>query len=1152
MKIWLFHIIGRFRYLKIAIFGTFLSVSALGSTFPKSIEFERISRKEGLPDNSVTSIIQDRYGMLWFGTYNGLSRYDGYNFKTFVHSSSDTTTITESFVRALTLTKEGNILVAHDKFGFEEVNVQTEKITRVKYNNPLGSENNFHIMSILDDKKGNIWLGTSHGLSKYNSSTKKFKHYSIDFLSLNTLKVGFVSSILDLDEDYFLLYLSGYNIVKFNKHTAECSFLFSFKEPDETEMLINKGGTLLKDKKGYLWMGTEFKGLYRIEMTSGKSVVYNVEQGALSSNVILDIKQDSQGRLWVASDGGGLMEYDYISDSFHAHKYDGLNNSSISSNAVYYIYEDRSKNIWLGNYATGLNVIMHNKRKFEAFTNQGIEGYKLSYKSVLSFEDAGDGNVWVGTDGGGVNLFNPKTKTFRAYTKENSGICSNIVKSLMKDHEGNLWIGTYASGLCKTSLLPDGSMSLMPFTSSDGSKIRHLNVWDLKEDRDHTVWIGLLEVGLDGYLPVENKFVSYPYSASQLNGLSSGNIRELLLDNKDNLWLGTETGGICLFDRRTKQFASFVNVKNDPESLPGNDVMAMMQDSDGAIWVGTKQGGLSVLVDAKRKKFKTYNTADGLSGNTVFGILEDDHRNLWISTDNGICLFDRKKGIFKKFDLEDGLQSLEYNMGACYKDKEGFLYFGGPDGFNRFHPDKIQLNRSIPEVYISQIKLFNKCIEANVSYHDKVYFKKPAFLLDTLELDYEDHSLTLEFVCTNYISRSHNQFAYRLSGFHTSWDTVDASKRYATYTNLQPGKYIFQVRASNNDGIWNVKGKKLVIIVHPPWWMAWWFKIGSVIAVVFALLMLYYGRISQIKKRNTVLSKLVKYRTRELEYANNALKERNEEIMQINSHVMEQQNEIIKQKEDLEVSNIALNESNATKDKFFSIVAHDLRNPVSALNALTEMLQSNYNLLGEKDRSQIVGHIQSSSRSLKYLVNNLLDWALIQTRHLKVSPSGVNLDKSVEECFKVLKLQAADKEIVLENKTHPEHTVLADPNMLQTVLRNLVSNGIKFSLKKGRVLVQSEQIEEGKIVITVCDTGVGMTEERMNQLFSKEKIASTSGTSNEKGTGLGLVIVQEFIEVNHGYLEVKSVLNQGTRFAITLPIATEKMINQNAYYESAR
>ena len=1119
-----------------------LSASSVFAVGP--IEFERISKKEGLPSNSITDILQDPYGIMWFGTQNGLVRFDGYDFKLFKHSANDTNTLTENTIRRLAMSKKGHILIAHDNIGFDDLDLQTEKITRIKYSNSFSDDAGLHIITLHTDSEGSIWVGTNHGLSKYDPIQKRFQHFSVSYLSNNTVKYGFVSSIIDYGRDYFLLYLSGSKVIKFNWKTGVGTPFYSLEGKSSTEFIINKGGILFLDGKN-LWMGTEFKGLFKIELTTWKTTVYNVENHVLKSNVIMDIKKDSQNRLWIATDGGGVLQYDASSDAFQTYQYDPIDQTSISSNATYAIYEDRAKNVWFGNYATGLNVIMHNKRKFEAYTNYGPDGEKLSYKSVLSFANAGNGRIFIGTDGGGLNVFDPRTKRFRYYTKQNSGICSNIVKSLLNDKEGNVWIGTYASGLCKAKIHADGTFNPHSIRGNDSSTIRHLNVWSLCEDQNRQIWIGLLEAGIDRYSPQSQRFIAYPYTHEQFNGLSGGNIMALMVDNKNNLWAGTEAGGLCLLDRNTHKFTSFKTDGKD-SSLPSNDILTLKQDSEGKIWIGTKQGGLSQLLDIKKKKFKNFGPSDGLCCTSVFGILEDDHQNLWISTDNGLFRFDKQRRHFRRFTLEDGLQSLEYNANACFKDSSGFLYFGGPEGFNRFHPDQIWINRSVPKVYISHLKIFHREIEANVPYKDKVYFRKPTYLLDTLELNYSDQSLTLEFVCTNYTNRFNNQFSYRLSGFTSEWDTVDAGKRSATYTNLAPGTYVFQVRASNNDGIWNVSGKKLVIVVHPPWWMTWWAKIVFCLAGALLLIMIYYGRVKQIKLKNKRLATLIRYRTRELESANNSLKERNEEITQMNQHMVEQQNEILLQKEHLEKSNLALNESNATKDKFFSIVAHDLRNPVSALNALTEMLQNNYNLLSEKDRAQIVGHIQTSSSSLKYLVNNLLDWALIQSKHLKVVPTIVNVHKNVEECFKVLQQQAEDKEIVMQNHCDPRHLTLVDENMLKTILRNLISNSIKFSKKRGTVIVTSERVGPTKVTLSVVDTGIGMTEEKLEQLRSIGKLTSSFGTSNEKGTGIGMVIVKEFVEANKGHFEVRSKVNEGTLFSMTFPMVVNTSASQSA------
>lgn len=1113
------------------------------------IEFERISRKEGLPSNSITSILQDPYGMMWFGTQNGLVRFDGYNFKLFAHSASDTNTLSENTTRSIALTKQGTLVIAHDNEGFDELDLKTEKITRIKYRDNYSDNANLHIITMHLDKDGEIWLGTNRGLCSYDRAKRSFVHYPIIALSDQILHKGFISCIVDEGRDHFLLYMSGSKVIRFNRHTGESNLSYTIGDKKETEFLINRGGILYLDNRGFLWMGTEHKGLYRIDLSNGLSKFYNMDNNVLRSNVIMDVEKDSQGRLWVATDGGGVLLYNYETDSFQTFLYDAQDPLSLSSNATYTIFEDKNKNIWLGNYATGLNVVMYNKRKFEVFSNRGLQGHTLSNKSVLSFANASNGKIWVGTDGGGLNLFDPSLQTFKAYTKSNSSICSDIIKALHKDHQGKLWIGTYARGLCRAEVTPKGQFLSHPIKTTDSSAIRHLNVWSLCEDQNNHIWVGLLEAGLDRYRPDKNRFIGYPYTMNHQNGLSGGSIMAMLVDSKNNVWAGTEAGGLCLFNRGQNTFISFKNMAGDSESISSNDVLALLEDTDGYLWVGTKQGGLSKLLDMKSKRFRNYGPVDGLECTSVFGVLEDDHKNLWMSTDNGIFRFDRTKNNFRRFTIEDGLQSLEFNYNSCFKDSSGYLYFGGPEGFNRFHPDHILINRAVPSVYITNIRMFHHNLEANVPYHDKVYYHKPTHLLDTLELEYSDNTVTLEFACNNFVNRFNNTFSYRLAGFTNQWDTTDANQRYATYTNLAPGQYIFQVRASNNDGVWNLKGKKLVIVVHPAWWMTSWFRVALVILGLLALSLLYYLRTRQIKEKNTTLSKLVKYRTRELEKVNNSLKERNEEITQMNNQMMAQQNEILLQKDHLEQSNAALNESNATKDKFFSIVAHDLRNPVSALNALTEMLQNNYHQLGENDRSQIVEHIQSSSSSLKYLVNNLLDWALIQSKHVKVAPSLVYLHPIVEECFKVLKLHASDKLITLENHCDEQQQVFADLNMLKTIIRNLVSNSIKFSQKNSKVTIRSSA-QQNRILLSLQDTGVGMSEDKLAHLFYKDKVTSTSGTSNEKGTGIGLLIVKEFVEANSGILDVKSTLGKGTTFSLYFPSSspeTEQALSKRIY-----
>lgn len=1066
-----------------------------------SVEFEHINRSSGMPSNSVTSILQDKYGMMWFGTYNGLVRFNGYDYKVFIHNPSDSTSLSDNFVNSLELSKDGRLLVGHRNHGFSIFNYETEKFKRFTHatdgTNSLSSD---HLYDLLCDKKGNIWIGTKEGLDKFDCQTGRFKHYKIATNSPKISEQSLVSSMIEDSDGQLLLFVSGRKIVRFDP-SSESYTTLNVPIPNSRKMRINKGGTIFKDKEGFLWIGTEQDGIIRFNEQTGESVFYNTSNSGMTSNVIMHFMQDSHGKIWISTDGGGLMEFNHSSNKITIHRYNLKNPTSISSNAVYFVLEDRTGHLWIATYAAGINIIKKNKKRFQLYTNNGPAHTSLSYKSVLSFADAGNGKVWVGTDGGGLNLFDPKSKTFEWLKKENSGICSNIIKSLMVDDFGNLWAGTYASGLCKINFAKREFKNFQPTDSASPTTVIGMNIWAFGKAANGNLWIGELNEGIDFYNASTQTFEHYLFKDKSDGIVREGSIMSILVDKKGKVWIGTETLGIQIFDPETKTLKTIKSELGNTNGLLSNNIQTLIQDSDGFIWIGTKQGGVTKLVDLENHKFVNYTTKNGLAGSTVFGIVEDKNKNFWISTDNGISMLDTKTNTFHSFDKSDGLQSLEFSMNAAFKDRDGYIYFGGTDGFNRFHPDSIVYNDHRPSVFMSGFKLFNKSIEANVRDNGKVYLTKPIHLLDTIVLDYTDYVFSIEFSAIDYTTPERNQFAYRLEGLENEWNYVDASKRIATYTNLSPGEYTFHVKASNNDGVWNEQGRTILIIVLPPWWQTWWFQAIAAIVIVLSLIAFFYLRLRSIKERNIVLYKLVKQKTSELEG-----------------------------------KNIELLQSNNTKDKLFSIIGHDLRNPVSALSALTDMLQTNYHLLGDKDKHHIVEHIQASSTSLKLLVNNLLDWALVQSKHLDPHPTIVEIRKASEECFKLVKLLAHSKNITLENDCAEHHYVFSDPNMFHTILRNLISNAIKFTPKEGKVKIASKELENDTIQLIISDTGAGMSQQKIDQILANQKLVSTTGTSDEKGSGLGLVVVKEFIEANKGKLQIKSSLGQGTSFLIELPM----------------
>ncbi|MBC7387651.1 MAG: hypothetical protein H7329_00430, partial [Opitutaceae bacterium] len=663
-----------------------------------------------------------------------LVRFDGYNYKVFLHNENDTLSIADNLIRSLHLTADGHLLVANENHGFSIFDYESEHFTRYLHNpNDLNSLSNNNIICVFVSTKGIIWIGTWEGINRFDPISKKFNYYNIRSNITQNNKQDFISSIAEEPDGKLLLYSTGSRIVRFNPPTQTYDFV-KLPELPKPKLRLNRGGVLFIDKSGTVWIGSELNGLTRLNTKTMATNHYNVENGKLSSNIIMSIMQDNKGKLWVATDGGGLLGYNANTDSFQTFVYDPEEEKSISGNAIYSVYQSKEGHIWAGAYASGLNVIKANKRKFEFYGNKGSIGKKLSYKSVLSFAKADSGNIWIGTDGGGLNLFHPKENKFDYYNKNNSGICSDVIKSLLKDSRGNIWMGTFGSGLCKVNFSTQKYEHFSPFLESEIKTISHPNVWALSEDKDSTIWFGLLDAGINRYNNSLNSFEKFNYTNKNHNILKDGSIMSLLVDHQNNLWVGSEAEGLSCIDSERKNSFLF----NTSNHLPSNNIASLLEDSKNRIWIGTKGGGLSLLTDFKRKIFRNYTNKEGLPGNSVNSIQEDLHGNLWLGTDNGLSCFDPIRQKFLNFDLSDGLQSMEFAKSASLKDDNDFLYFGGTDGFNRFHPDSILFNKVLPNVYISGFNLFNSPIEAGIQYNDKVYFKKPIHLSDTLILSHSD------------------------------------------------------------------------------------------------------------------------------------------------------------------------------------------------------------------------------------------------------------------------------------------------------------------------------------------------------------------------------------------------------------------------------
>lgn len=1059
----------------------------------QSPRFEHFSEKEGLAHSNITSILKDRYGFLWFGTFNGLSRYDGYRFYNYTNRPDDSASIPGSQVRCLYETKNGTLLVGFLFNGFCIYDRKTDAFKRYKHD-PAKANSLMHdyVLTFYEDRKGNLWIGTRTGLDKFDPETETFTH----FYPFSDHDKSFVSSIVEDRNGNLWLYGLGPEVCRFNpsKNTYEYK---TFVENDDLSSLFNRGGMLKWDRRGNLWIGNEVAGIFIIDTATWTSERLNTQNGQLASNAVTCIMEDSQGILWIGTDGGGIYRYNERRQQLSHWEHTESDPASLASNAVYTIMEGDPGIVWIGMYASGVNKWVKSKQRFMGYTANGQPGKCLSQKSVLAIAAADNGKIWLGTDGGGLNLFDPETQTFKYYTTGNSQIGFDVVKSILVDRNGDLWLGSYSKGLCQWN--PEKGLLRhyrADVAGSSGSILRN-DVWALMESSNQDLYIGLLSGGFDVRKHTSGLFTHNPIDTVVFTNLANSNVFAFAEDRKKRIWIATENMGVVCFDPASDKTIRFTTQNSDRHSLISNDIRDVFADSQGNIWLATFHGGLIQLTDFEKKAFRSYATEQGLNTRNVLSVLEDDHDRLWLSTDKGISVFHPEQQTFENYDTEDGLICTGYNYNSKLKAKNGYLYFGGVTGFSYFHPDSLLPNTRKPPVVITELDILNKPVRPNTWIDGRKILNTSIFLTKEIKLEYKDNIIRLEFAALDYTAPDKNQYAYKLKGFDSDWRYT--SKRTATYTNLNPGAYTFLVKASNNDGVWNDTPKALTIVITPPWWMTWWFRGAVILGLIAAVSGYYYQKVSQIKKQNTFLEEEVKKRTADLK----------------------------KEQE--------------TKDKFYSIIAHDLKNPVAALKVLTEMLNTESKSFTNPGQQELIKNIDLSTNQLYNLVINLLRWTKTQTSHIMVEKVKFDVYDILRENMEIYKPSAALKNIRLTSKMAKGYMVTADKAMISTVLRNLIGNAIKFTPKGGELFLEIYSDRPGSITIMIQDNGMGMEKETLGKLFRDNLVFSVPGTENEKGTGLGIMICKEFLHLNEGTLEVESHPGQGTTCYIHIPGTVEQV-----------
>ncbi|WP_235295864.1 two-component regulator propeller domain-containing protein [Portibacter marinus] len=1017
--------------------------------------FKKLGRQDGLSQSSVFAITEDTDGFLWFGTRDGLNKYDGYNFTIFRKGDSDNGPVGND-VRSLYTDPFENLLWIGTLEGLSYLDLDTYTFTSFRHevDNLSGLASN-HISCIYRKGENQVWVGTSKGLNEYNPVTSQFKLYrNTDASNTNT-----ITHILDMGPSTFWIGTRNglYSFDLNTKGFAKIDLGESLNQSIITAMVRNVDGTI--------WLGTDQFGIIQLD-SEGKILKHlksNSEvSNTLGSNIIRSLCFDAPNRLWIGTfDGLNLL--DTKTEEMTLYKSDRSLKNALTDNSIKALYADRKGSMWIGTYYGGVNHLDEGYNQFKNYTyspyHQG-----LSAPVVSSFAEDQNGDLWIGTEGGGLNFYDVNLQTYKHFVPDDHSntIAGSNVKQLLLDGD-DLWIGHFSSGLDKFNIKTQTfeNLGLEEGLSND-------NVYDLLI-QDAKIWIATYAGGLNIYDKATGEVVIYQHNDLDSLSVSSDFIRVLFRSSSDEIWLGTARG--------------LNQIEVDGNGLPfvfkryleDIKIYSIQEDNKGNLWLGTISNGL-IKWNPKTLESKSYSTFDGLAGNTVFGIIEDEKGYLWLSTNNGISRFCKDDEQFINFNNANGLTNSEFNFNAYYRTANGDIIFGGVNGYTRFDPQQIIINDFEPPVVFTGITQNNRPLklEHNINEIEKVLFK------------YNQANFTINFAALDYSNPDNNYYSYKLEGLDQEWIT-SIGQPSATYTIQRHGTYTFLLKGGNSAGKWNDEVKKLEIEVLPPPWRTWWAYLLYILIGIAGI----YAILRYLRLRD--------------------------------SYQFELKEKL--QKEEL----------HRLKLNFFTNVAHEFRTPLTLIIGPIEDLIKNLKSYDYEALKDKLLKINSNSQRMLNLVNQLMTFRKMEAGHEPMKVTEVQLKPYLSKIYGLFEdhanLMDINYKLILPND---DLKVWIDEEKIEKVLFNLLSNAFKFTPHQGEIILSILE-EQTKVMVVVQDSGEGIPKHLHNQIFQRFYEKNPGETSNLiKGTGIGLALSKELVELHKGRLDVESKEGNGARFIVNL------------------
>lgn len=1057
---------------------------------PRKPRFEHLTTNNGLTNNGISHIYQDKRGFIWISTRNGLNRYDGKVFKNFEYIPGEINSLSDNEINYVIEDSKGRFWIATQD-GLNILNPVSERINHFALNDLLSSN---ELTTVAEDKFGNIWIGTRKGLDRFNLTKNEITVFKNDPADKKSLSNNVIKTIYS-DRNGNLWIGTAKGLCRFN-HQSNNFRVFLNDSLNTNSIVSNVISYISEDRNGNLWVGT-INGLSKVIQKDDEINFENYffDDGIDSKKKLNRIRvfdDDSKGNLWIGTIGGGLVIFNPSTHKFFNYQSSENDNSSISDNEIFAVCVDNFDNLWIGSSERGISKFSQTKTRFELFKPDPFAVKEVPVNDITSVYSDEENKLWLGTNGNGVLVYKldenyyPVNLLFELKKNENGGLSSNYITSILKDKDGYYWIGTIAGGLNKFNPVTK-KVTVFKNIREDVSSLSNNYVNSVFEDSDGNIWIATSAGGVNKYDKKSDSFTRYTYEPGKsTKSLNSPEVTSIYQDSKGNLWFGTTTGGLNKFDRNTETFTYYTYSKQDRGTISSRKILCAYEDRKGRLWVGTFGGGVNLF---SNDSFVHFSVKEGLSSNIIFAITEDNAGNLWLSTDKGVSRLNPDSKEIKNFDESDGLQGKEFNPGAAAKHpKSGTIYFGGTRGLNIYNRRSISTVLTPPPVFITDFKIFNQSL---VPGNDFPIQNSISFVKE-ITLSYDQNIISFSFASMDFTSPSKNQYAYKLEGFNDDW-IYSGNISEVTYTNLASGDYIFKVKASNSDGVWNETGAEIKLIINPPFWQTWWAVLFYTIVVVVGLLGIRHFEKNRIKLRNEL-------RMHEFE----AKKQRELETM---------------------------------KSRFYANLSHEFRTPLMLIKGPAEQLIKQ--MPGEKLQEQLK-MIERNADYLHQLIDQLLELSQLEAASISLRAKEenlVNILKGITFSFDSL---AKQKNISLNFLSDNENLIaLIDRDKLEKIMNNLLSNAFKFTDDGGTVEVKlkTSKINEQEFAeVIISDTGIGIAEDKHNKIFDRFYQADDSPNKKYSGSGIGLALVKELVELHKWSISVSSKEKEGTKFTLRIPL----------------